>query len=153
MNNNKARNKLALLFDIVQNSGECIGERGLWTLTPKYVISNDLRLSLAKGVTNRKPSLKVGGLDSLLSPFGQHKYNEPAGEDIDFYLQPASRQTSTPDTTLRASYKKFSANKHDTFLSCLNKSISIILYREKVYPFVIELVYCILSGLFTNWKP
>ncbi len=31
------------------------------------MISNDLRLSLAKGVTNRKPSQKAGGLDFLLS--------------------------------------------------------------------------------------
>ncbi len=60
----RVKSRFYTLWDCMRQS--LGGERGLWTLTPKYVISNDLRLSLAKGVTNRKPSLKVGGLDSLL---------------------------------------------------------------------------------------
>jgi len=38
------------------------GERGKWTSRPQYAILLDLRTYLAKGVTSRKPSQKLGDL-------------------------------------------------------------------------------------------
>ena len=64
--------KRAWLFTKIKNApfGAFIflgGELGLWTSTPKYLISLMLLTCLAKGVTGRKPSPKVGGLDSQFS--------------------------------------------------------------------------------------